>query len=132
MRVNGSCYCKGIRFVADVDPGSVAICHCTDCQKLTGSAYRVSISAPAESLVLEGTVKTFIKVADSGRERLHAFCPDCGSPVYAAAPENPTTYTLRIGSLDQRNELPPVRRIWCKSALEWSQNIEDLPQRENG
>lgn len=132
MRVTGSCYCKQVSFTADVLPESTTICHCTDCQKLAGSAYRVTTFAPAESFSMEGAVKTFVKVAASGRKRLHAFCPGCGSPIYASAPENPDTYGLRVGLIDQRNELPPVRQIWCSSALEWTQNIGDLPKSPEG
>jgi hypothetical protein len=78
---------------------------------------------------LRGGPKIYIKTADSGNKRAHAFCPDCGSPIYASAPSNPTTYSLRVGSIKQRKELMgPKRQIWCKSALPWSMDINDVPQ----
>jgi hypothetical protein len=40
MRINGGCHCGQIKFRAEVDPDYVLICHCTDCQTLSGSAYR--------------------------------------------------------------------------------------------
>ena len=90
MKVEGACHCGNIRYEAELDPGTVGICHCTDCQALTGSAYRVGARASAESFVLIGGTPTiYIKTADSGTKRAHAFCPVCGSPVYAAAPETP-------------------------------------------
>ena len=70
----------------------------------------------------------YIKTADSGTKRAHAFCPVCGSPVYAAAPENPPTYSLRVGALKQRAALPPVRQIWCGSALPWAMDITGIPR----
>jgi len=131
MKVEGGCHCGRIAYEAEVDPNAVGICHCTDCQTLTGSAYRVSAPAPAASFrLLRGEPKVYIKTADSGTRRAHAFCGDCGSPIYAAAPQDTPTYSLRVGALRQRAELPPRRRIWCRSALPWSLDLVGLPERD--
>ncbi|HVN63315.1 MAG TPA: GFA family protein [Candidatus Binataceae bacterium] len=127
MKVDGSCHCGKIAFEADVDPSKAGICHCADCQKLTGSAYRATIQAPAATFkLLRGAPKIYIKTADSGNRRAHAFCPDCGTPVYAAAVANTPTYSLRIGTLNQRAELRPKRQIWCRSALPWSMDLTGI------
>jgi hypothetical protein len=128
MKVEGSCHCRRITYQASVDPEKVGICHCTDCQMLTGSVYRVSVPVPRESFsLLTGEPKIYIKTADSGTKRAHAFCPDCGAPVYSSAVEDPPTYSLRVGCLRQRADLPPRKRIWCRSALAWSLNVEEVP-----
>ena len=129
MDVTGRCHCGAIAYKAAVDPATVGICHCTDCQTLSGSAYRVSVPAPAETFkLLGGQPKVYIKTAESGNKRAHAFCPNCGAPVYASALSNTPTYSLRVGALDQRASLPPRRQIWCKSALPWSASIQDIPK----
>ena len=51
MKVDGQCHCGQIRYEAEIDADKVNVCHCTDCQTLTGTAYRVSAPAPAASLV---------------------------------------------------------------------------------
>jgi len=131
MEVTGRCHCGAIAYEAIVDPERVQICHCTDCQALTGAAYRVSVFAPAESFVMRsGTPKIYVKTAESGKKRVHAFCGDCGSPVYSAAITDPVSYTLRVGCLDQRAQLPPKRQIWCRSALPWSRNLEEVAKVE--
>jgi hypothetical protein len=132
MKVQGRCHCGRIEYEGVVDPESVQACHCTDCQALTGSAYRVSIRAPAATFRLtRGTPKTYVKTtADSGTPRLHAFCGDCGSPVYATALDNPQNYTLRVGGLVQRALLPPKRQLWCRSALPWSTDLTSVPKVE--
>ena len=128
MRIEGGCHCGRITYEADVDPEMVAICHCTDCQTLTGTAFRANIQAPAQTFVLRGEPKIYIKTtAESGNRRAHAFCGDCGTPIYAAAIENPPTYSLRIGGIKQRAEFGlPKRQIWCQSALPWSMDIRDV------
>jgi len=132
MQVHGSCYCGAITFEAAVDPARVTICHCTACQNLTGTAYRVTVAASAEGFRLtRGSPKTFIKVADSGNKRAQVFCGECGSHLYAhAAVENPERLGLRVGCLRERSALVPRKRIWCKSALPWSENLEGMQEMD--
>lgn len=129
MKVTGSCHCGEITYEAEIDPELVGICHCDDCQVLTGSAYRVSVPALAEQFhLLTGAPKAYVKTADSGNRRRHSFCPTCGTPVCASADrDDPPSYSLRVGCLSQKAALPPKRRIWCKSALPWSSNLNDIP-----
>src|SRR5690349_17039254 len=118
MHVHGSCHCGAITYEADVDPDLVGVCNCTDCQKLTGSAFRVSVPS-TDFRVLTGRPKTYVKTADSGNKRRHAFCPSCGAPIYASADvDTPPTYTLRVGGLDERAALP------------WARTVGDLPGRD--
>jgi hypothetical protein len=131
MKVEGRCHCGAITYEADVDPERVTICHCTDCQTLTGTAFRVTVPAAADAFVLQtGTPKRYIKrTADSGNPRVQGFCGECGTPIYATSPEErPQSYGLRVGTLAQRAELPPRKQIWCRSALPWSMDVEELPQ----
>jgi hypothetical protein len=118
-----------VSYRAEIDPERVSLCNCTDCQMLTGSAFRVSVPAQREAFHLSrGELKTYVKTADSGAKRIHAFCANCGTPVYACANvDDPPSYSLRVGCLRQRAELPPRKRIWCKSALAWSQDVSRIP-----
>jgi len=129
MKVDGRCHCGQITYEAEIDPQRVAICHCTDCQMLTGSVYRVSVQAPREKFsLLSGQPKVYVKTADSGTKRAHSFCPDCGTPIYSSAVQDPPTYSLRVGCLRQRAELRPLRQNWCDSALPWAINLGDVPR----
>jgi hypothetical protein len=133
MKVTGGCHCGHITYEAEVDPGTVRVCHCTDCQKLTGTVYRAAIPILPETFVLKsGTPKTYIKTAESGRKRAHAFCPECGTPIYATSPEpSPSVYGLRFGGIDQRHQLAlPVRQQWCRSALPWSMDLTKVDRIE--
>ena len=133
MKIEGRCHCGQITYEAVVDADKVTICHCTDCQTLTGSTYRANVQAPAETFVLRtGQPKIYIKTADSGTKRAHAFCPACGTPIYSAAITDPPTYSLRVGGIKQRAELRPTRQIWCRSALPWSMDLRRVEQLSRG
>ncbi len=129
MHIDGGCHCGFITYEAEVDPDTVGICHCTDCQTLTGSAFRVTVRASGDSFrLLSGQPKTYVKTAESGNQRVHAFCPECGTPVYATNAGNPQSYGIRVGTTRQRRELRPSRQGWCRSALDWAMNFESVPQ----
>jgi hypothetical protein len=131
MKVDGQCHCGQIRYEAEIDANNVSVCHCTDCQTLTGTAYRVSAPAAAASLVfITGTPKLYIKTADSGNKRAQAFCSDCGTPIYSADVQNPQSYFLRVGTMRQRAMLAAKRQIWCRSALSWVSDLGGLERSE--
>ena len=132
MKVEGGCHCGAIAYEAEVQPGTVRICHCLDCQQLTGTAFRAGIPAPAEGFrILKGQPQQYVKVGSSGARRVHAFCGTCGTPVYSCALENPKSYTLRLGALQQREELGrPSMQIWTKRRLSWAPMLADIPEVE--
>jgi hypothetical protein len=133
MKVDGACACGAIKIEAEADPETVQVCHCTDCQTATGTAFRVSIPVPGASIKVSGQPKTYIKTtADSGRPRVQAFCGECGSPIYSTTVGDGVqpSYTLRVGILRQRGELAPRRQIWWRSARPWVTQLAELPKRE--
>src|SRR5690349_6652200 len=109
MKIDGSCHCGAIRYEAEIDPDKANICHCTDCQALTGSAFRVTIGTREDRFRLTaGDPRTNLNTtADRGAKRLHAFCGDCGSPINETPAEppadgSPRRYGLRVGTIRQR------------------------------
>ncbi|MFD2238757.1 GFA family protein [Aureimonas populi] len=131
MDIDGSCHCGAVRYRARIDPGKVTICHCTDCQKLTGSPYRVSTIAARSDIELMGEEpRTYVKHGDNGRPRHQLFCGRCGSPLFTHGEgEEAQEWGIRWGSISQRAELAPRDRIWCRSAPPWSGTIDTLPGR---
>ena len=128
MKVDGSCHCGRITYEAEIDPEKVILCHCTDCQSLSGAPYRsVAFTGEDGFRLLSGVLKTYIKVADSGNERAQAFCPDCGSPIYAtSAGKGPKIYGIRVGTLNQRDQLKPAAQVWTHSAQDWVQDLSGI------
>ncbi len=128
MKVNGSCHCGNIEFDAEVDANTVVVCHCTDCQTLTGSAFRVVAPAKAESFRMRGgSPRIYVKVAESGAKRVQAFCPVCGTPLYSSAEGNPTHLLVRVGTIRQRASLRPTVQIWRRSAVKWLKDLDSVP-----
>ena len=117
MQIDGACHCGRISFTAEIDPTQVRVCHCSDCQVLSGAPYRAVAVASYDSLVLRGAPKQYVKVADSGNRRAQVFCPECATPLFATAPENPTSVVIRLGCVRQRAMLAPSAQIWRRSRV---------------
>lgn len=122
MKITGGCHCGAITYEAEADPQNTSICHCTDCQELTGSPFRTSIRADLGTFrLLRGEPRIYVKTGESGARRAQAFCAACGSPIFATAAEGaePKIYNIRLGTVQQRNALVPKVQIWCRSAQPW-------------
>ncbi len=128
MKVDGACHCGHITYRAEILPEKVMVCHCTDCQTLSGSAYRTVAPVVDGSFeLLSGALRTYIKTAESGRKRAQSFCPECGSPIYAASDDDPPVKIgLRVGTIRQRDELRPVLQAWSRSAQSWTGDLDAI------
>ena len=133
MRIDGDCHCGFITIEGEADPEKTQICHCTDCQTGTGSAFRVSIPVAGTAFKMTGQPSTYLKTtADSGRPRVQAFCGQCGSPIYSTSPGDGVqpAYMVRVGILRQRDQLAPARQNWFRSARPWVTDLDSLPRNE--
>lgn len=128
MKIDGGCHCGKITYEAEIDPEQVLICHCTDCQTLSGSAFRTIVPAMEGTFkFLTGTPKTYIKIAESGNKRAQVFCPDCGSPIYSGPMDGGSSFVgIRVGTVRQRGQLHPRRQTWCHSAQDWVQDLSSV------
>jgi hypothetical protein len=131
MNVDGQCHCGRVGYRAEIDPQRVSVCHCTDCQTLTGSPYRVTVICSAGQIQMTAKApKVYAKVGDNGRTRFQHFCPDCGSPLFTSGEgDHSDHWGIRWGSIRQRDQLKPARQIWCRSAAPWINDLEELPGR---
>ena len=128
MQIDGQCHCGRVTYEAEIDPEGVSICHCTDCQELTGSPYRVTAICSGEKIRMTGKApKIYAKRGDNGLTRFQHFCGDCGSPLFTRGEGGPLGFGIRWGSIRQRRELQPVRQIWCRSAAPWIHELAGLP-----
>ena len=133
MRIDGACHCGHITIEGEADPEKTAICHCTDCQTGTGSAFRVSVPLPGSAFKMSGQPATNLKTtAESGHPRLQAFCPHCGSPIYSTTPGEgqQASYMVRVGILRQRDQFVPRRQNWFRSARSWVTEMAGIQKNE--
>ena len=134
MKIDGRCHCGHIAYEAEIDPAHVQICHCTDCQTLSGTAFRaVAMSREGSFKLKSGTLKIYVKTAESGRQRVQSFCPECGTPIYSTSPgDGPKVHALRLGAIVQRDQLAPKSQHWRRSSPRWLSTLGTIPGTEKG
>ena len=119
----GGCQCGAMRYEIAEAPLRTYACHCTDCQRITGSAFSLAIVVSDEEFRLtKGEPWLVQRLADSGRVATRWLCRDCGSWVCSAAWAVPGQAPMRIvqgGSLDDRSWLQPTRHFWTRSKQPW-------------
>ncbi|MBS1270380.1 MAG: hypothetical protein MAG794_01335 [Gammaproteobacteria bacterium] len=101
VKIDGACHCGYITYEAEIDLDNVGICHCTDCQTLSGSAFRtIALTREGTFKLLSGELKTYIKTGESGNQRPQSFCPECGSPIYSTSVgDGPKIHCIRAGKI---------------------------------
>lgn len=117
--VEGGCACGAVRYRLKEAPFCIYTCHCTDCQTLSTSAFTLTMPVRPEALeILQGELKTWIRVPPSGNQLPQHVCANCGVRIYSE-PAARRTYSLRCGSLDDTSWIEPVAAIWMRSAQPW-------------
>ena len=115
--MEGGCQCSSVRYRLDGKPLGLAVCHCTECQRQSGSAFGMSLAVPKESFrLLSGELKTFTTVCDSGRTKECAFCASCGTRIYHQVEAG---MRVKAGTLDDTSGLDPDAHYWTKSKQPW-------------
>jgi len=117
----GSCMCGAVRYAAEAEPIFTGVCHCTNCQKHTGSAFSCTVAVPKPTLSITGQTREFRHEGDSGKEVITTFCPVCATRLTSEATVMPGVVMIEVGTLDDRSVFDGTFHIYCASAQPWVQ-----------
>jgi hypothetical protein len=116
----GGCQCGALRYEITQAPYMVYACHCTDCQRMTSSAFSMAIVLPAEAFrLIAGKPRVIERIADSGRVTTRWVCPECGSWISPGPRPGSTVRNVRAGTLDDTSWLLPTVHFWTRSKQPW-------------
>ena len=118
---SGGCLCKKITYTFDrAHVISAHHCHCTDCQKSTGSGKATILLIPNESLQINGELKYYTVTGSAGSNISRGFCAECGSPLISFVKENPDIKFIKAGSIDDSTWISADSNFWSSTAKSWS------------
>lgn len=123
---HGGCLCGKVRFTVTDEAPTVALCHCTHCQKLTGSAFSLNAISPLAKFSVSGPLKAFDDVGDSGKKLKRYFCSECGSPIWTDAEAMPGAAIVKASAFDDTSWIKPALELYCDSRQAWTPKIEEL------
>lgn len=116
----GGCQCGRIRYEIKAEPLTLYVCHCTECQRQSASAFGMSMPVPRDAVtILQGEPKQWSRVSESRREVICFFCGECGTRLFHNPTRNPDITNIKPGTLDDTSWLRPVGNLWTHSAQPW-------------
>jgi len=119
-RYTGGCQCGSIRYEVRGEPRQVVACHCTECQRQSGSAFGMTMVVSEDVFkISKGEPKIYRSTSPAGRAKVGAFCPDCGTRVYHQPEWRKGTISVKPGTLDDTSWLRPDLHIWTSSKQPW-------------
>jgi hypothetical protein len=117
---DGSCSCGAVKYRLTSAPMFIHCCHCTDCQRQTGSAFVLNALIEADRVrILQGDTRSFPQPTESGRPHVVHRCADCGTALWSNYGGREEIRFVRVGTLDQARQLPPDVHIYTRSKQPW-------------
>ena len=133
MTTSGGCLCGNIRYTLKTDPALTVVCHCTHCQKASGSAFSTNLVVQRADIEFSGgDMSVFDDKADSGNILKRSFCPKCGSSIMSESRGRPGSAVLKAGTLDDPSAVRPTMQIWTRSAQPWVKFAAEMTSMEKG
>jgi len=118
--LEGGCACGAVRYRLTSAPMFVHCCHCTDCQRQTGSGFVINLLIEAERVAATGLEPVAVRVpTDSGLPHDICRCPTCQVAVWSVYGGRPAVRFVRGGSLDRAAAVTPDVHIYTRSRLPW-------------
>ena len=125
-----SCSCGDLRLDVTGDPYATVLCHCTACQRRTGSAFGVGVYFNAADVTISGATTQYDRQVEN-RVFRSFFCPRCGTSVYWRTDLHPQGIGIGLGCFTDPAAFRPDRSVWESRKLEWF-DIDDIPGHIEG
>ena len=130
MNITGGCLCKQVHYRITAAPIVTRVCWCRLCQYLGAGSSTVNVCFPSSAITIEGEMRDYQTVADSGNVIHRKFCPNCGTALFSEAEVRPHLIFVRAGTLDDLEVAQPSATIWTSEAPRWACFDPKLPQVE--
>jgi hypothetical protein len=128
LPLTGGCLCGAVRFEVTEPLVSSGYCHCTRCQRRTGTAASPGARiAPGSLRVLAGEEHIRAYEPEDGFAKV--FCTACGSSLWSRSQEDPDVYSIRLGAFDGDPGIRPTYRQFVAYAAPWEPIPDDGLER---
>jgi hypothetical protein len=128
LPLTGGCLCGAVRFEVTEPLVSSGYCHCTRCQRRTGTAASPGARiAPGSLRVLSG--EEHIKAYEPDEGFAKVFCSACGSALWSRSQEDPDVFSIRLGAFDHDPGIRPTYRQFVAYAAPWEPMPDDGLER---
>ena len=128
LPLRGGCLCGGVRFEVTEPLVSSSYCHCTRCQRRTGTAASAQARvAPGSLAITQG--EELVRAYEPADGWAKLFCSNCGSALFSRNPEDPSVMSVRLGAFDTDPGIRPQWRQFVAYAAPWEPIPDDGLER---
>ena len=127
-KISGRCACGSVEYTTNLEPEFTLICQCRQCQRISGSGHAAQFAVPADATRVEGEVKFFDQIADSGHTVSSGFCPKCGSPMFKKTTKRPEIYFFHAATMDDPSIFKPQIVVYEESKQPWDHIDPNIPR----
>jgi hypothetical protein len=128
LPINGGCQCGALRYQITASPLMIYACHCTNCQRIAGSAFGLPVTITEDSLKFTvGEPQRVTWRSEAGNERYGTFCGSCGCRIAHGQTPSNGMLSLRAGTFDDLSWVVPAGHTWTRSAQSWFEfGVDDI------
>lgn len=128
MKIAGGCYCKKVRYEAEGEPLMRGLCHCRECQYISGGGANVALAMPASGFkYTQGEPESFAR-DDLESPVTREFCGTCGTSLLSKPPSFPDMVILKVGTMDDPAQYgEPDIAFFCADRQSYQYLPEDMP-----
>lgn len=130
MRWAGGCLCGALRWRAEGEPLMQGLCHCRNCQRLSGGGHTGFICFPESAASVEGATRSYTTTGGGGRVATRYACPTCLAIVYGKSEVMPGKTNFYAGTLDDTTQFGPTFAIFVRSRPPWDDSSRGLACHE--
>lgn len=129
LPAKGTCQCGNVTYRITREPLATAACHCRDCQKLSTSAFSITMMLERDGFeLLTGDLSRWERPTEAGGTAVCWFCPGCGNRIYHENPAAPQFIRLKPGTLDDTSQIRPQVHVWTCREQPWLAQSPKLPR----
>jgi hypothetical protein len=130
--ITGRCLCGGVSYSVDAEPVWQGVCHCSNCQRQTATAFSAVVGVPSQAMTVEGNTLASFNTPSEGYDSVteRSFCSACGSPLFSTIESMPGLAFLKAGTIDDPSWFEPTVEIWTRSAQPWAPHFENATRYE--
>ena len=128
-QTSGRCACGAIKYTASKKPQFSLICHCRQCQRISGSGHSAQFAVSKQETSIEGQLAFYEQPADSGHTVSNGFCANCGNPILKKTTKVPELYFFHAATMDNPSDFVPQFVVYEDSKLPWDHVNPDIPRK---
>lgn len=128
-RISGCCACGAVKYSTTSEPQFTLICQCRQCQRISGSGHAAQFAVPVNETNVDGEVRFFDQVAESGNTISSGFCPTRGSPVFTKTTKMPELYFFHAATMDDPSVFTPQVVVYEESKQPWDHVDPAIPRK---